>query len=41
MPTLEKFGSASQAVSADQALANLGYKNELKRTLSIWTILGL
>ncbi|EXA37295.1 hypothetical protein FOVG_11553 [Fusarium oxysporum f. sp. pisi HDV247] len=41
MPTLEKFDSASRAVSADQALANLGYKNELKRTLSIWTILGL
>ncbi|RTE80801.1 hypothetical protein BHE90_004687 [Fusarium euwallaceae] len=40
MPSLDP-SLDSPLTPADQTLANLGYQNELKRTLSIWTILGL
>ncbi|KAL6359181.1 hypothetical protein LRP88_06601 [Fusarium phalaenopsidis] len=40
MPSLSRSFD-SPLTPADQALANLGYQNELKRTLSIWTVLGL
>ncbi|RSL82355.1 hypothetical protein CEP51_005215 [Fusarium floridanum] len=40
MPSLDPSFD-SPLTPADQALANLGYQNELKRTLSIWTIVGL
>lgn len=37
----EHVKAAATTSDADQALAILGYTNELKRSLSIWTILGL